>query len=258
MLQELFGSKSVERILLFLLVNERCYATQIHKVLEAPLTPLQKALERLEKGGIVKSLYEGKTRLYELNASYPLINELETLLKRAYGSLCPQEKKKYYYVKDQSEKGDQKVLLAFWDLLKKVSSLHFVAKSHSKNGKGWKGSGRGDVEVSYDGDATLIFTESGVRTNEEEKGIEFTNTFRWTLHRLDGLIGLEHLRYGKMRPVFMFHLRAAGRNCLESVYSHECQQDSYFGAVHLKQGEIRLTWRIIGPHKNEELEYIYT
>jgi hypothetical protein len=38
MMEKLMGSKSVARILLFLLVNERCYGTQIQTLLQVPLT----------------------------------------------------------------------------------------------------------------------------------------------------------------------------------------------------------------------------
>lgn len=51
MLAALFGNQTIEKVLLFLLVNERSYATQIHAALGTPLTPVQHALLRLEKGG---------------------------------------------------------------------------------------------------------------------------------------------------------------------------------------------------------------
>src|SRR5438445_5858663 len=91
----LFGNRNVERILLFLFVNEKGYAGQIQTLLGVPLTPLQKALQRLEKEGIITSHCKGKIRMYELSHSYPLSLELEMLLKKAYTLLSPQEKKRY-------------------------------------------------------------------------------------------------------------------------------------------------------------------
>jgi hypothetical protein len=78
------GNKNVQKILLFLFVNGKCYGTQLHHLLKSSLTPIQKALLRLEKGGIILSNYEGKTRLYQFNPAYPLLTELEQLLKKAY------------------------------------------------------------------------------------------------------------------------------------------------------------------------------
>lgn len=260
MLAELLGSKSAERILLFLLVNERCFATQLHRLFAVPLTPLQKGLERLERAGVVASHLEGKRRLYRFDPTYPLLEELESLLKRAYSTLSPHEKKEYYYVPHSSLKGgksEKELLLAVWDRLKEVEHVTFEAKSHSKKGQGWKGRGKGDVVVTDDGDATLIFHEEGVRVVEGEQEFNFSNVFRWQLHRIDGLLSLEHLRFGPQHPVFMFHLQVTGKNSLESVHSHLCKEDTYFGALHLETTSLRLTWRIIGPKKNEELEYRY-
>src|SRR5437868_15389637 len=97
MLEVLCGNKNVQRILIFLFVNGKCYGTQLHRSLETPLTPLQNALNRLEKGGLIISYYEGKTRLYQFNPAYPLIGELEYMLKKAY-TLLPANKKKEYYL----------------------------------------------------------------------------------------------------------------------------------------------------------------
>ena len=65
-----------------------------------PLTPHQKALLRLEKGGVIISFCEGKTRLYRFNPAFPLFHELELLLKKAYHLLPAQEKKGYYVAKE--------------------------------------------------------------------------------------------------------------------------------------------------------------
>src|SRR5688572_16024855 len=97
MLEELFGNKNIEKILIFLFVNGKCYGTQLHRCLQTALTPIQKALNRLEKGGIISSYYEGKTRLYRFNPTYPFIHELEQLLKKAF-TLLPANTKKSYYV----------------------------------------------------------------------------------------------------------------------------------------------------------------
>ena len=73
MLEALCGNNSIQKVLMFLFVNGKCYGTQLHKTLKTPLTPIQKALERLEKGGILMSYYEGKTRVYQFDPAYPLL-----------------------------------------------------------------------------------------------------------------------------------------------------------------------------------------
>ena len=93
MLNGLCGNKSVQKILIFLFVNGKCYGAQLQRLFKTPLTPIQKALLRLEKGGIIMSYFEGKTRLHQFNPAYPLLGELEQLLKKTYTLLPPPRKK---------------------------------------------------------------------------------------------------------------------------------------------------------------------
>lgn len=264
MLEALFGNKNIEKILLFLFVNGRCYGTQLHRSLKAPLTPLQKALNRLEKGGLVTSYYEGKTRLYQFNPAYPLVDELEQLLKKAYTLLPAQQKKDFYAIKENltqpSIHPDNKfhVLMTFWEKLKNVTRLTFHAKTKSKEEKGWNGKGCGEVIVTKEEPHSLIFHEKG--TWQDKQGIEvcFSNVFRWTLDRQVCVISLEHLRRGPDHPVFLIHLAPSGKNILSSVDSHLCEGDAYFGQVSFDRYGLRLNWRVIGPKKNEEIDYHYS
>lgn len=254
LLKGLFGNKSVERILLFLLVNEKVYASQVHRLLNTPLTPIQKALERLEQGGILRSLMEGKTRFFEFNPSYPLRDELENLLKKAYALLPPHDKRQYFYIRHAPEKrrSNQTLILEAWKLLRKVSRVDFQFKSRQS-----EGFGEGKVEREDDEDRVLIFHEKGSWSSPDGRAFVFRNVFRWTLARVDEMLTLEHLRFGKENPVFLYHLVPTGPYVLESLHAHLCGQDTYFGRLRLEGEALRLTWRIIGPKKNEEVQYVY-
>ncbi len=264
MLEALFGNKNVQKILVFLFVNSKCYGTQLHRFLKTPLTPLQKALSRLEKGGIIQSYYEGKTRLYQFNPAYPLLNELEQLLRKTYTLLPAHEKKDYYVskedriIKEKSIESMSKVLFSFWQKLSEMKQLTFHAKSKSKEKLGWNGKGKGEVIVSKEGDHILIFTEKGTWKGIQDEEISFSNVFRWTLDRFAGVISLEHLRRGYSHPVFLFHLAPVNKHSLSSVDSHLCEGDTYFGKIHFDRYTICLNWRVIGPKKNEELDYFYS
>ena len=262
MLEVLCGNKNVQKILIFLFVNGKCYGTQMHRLLKVPLTPLQKALLRLEKGGLIMSYYEGKTRLYQFNPNYPLLAELEQMLKKAFTLLPSQEKKQYYVSKDSSINGTHTVIAA-WEKLSTLTKLTFHAKSRSNEERGSNGKGSGEVVVKRESPNVLIFTEKGSWQGIEGKEVSFTNIFRWTLDRFagdgnKGIISLEHLRRGVDHPVFLFHLAPSGNNYLSSVDSHLCQGDTYFGKIHFDVHSLRLNWRIIGPKKNEEIDYYYS
>ena len=263
MLEVLCGNKNVQRILIFLFVNGKCYGTQLHRTLHVPLKPIQKALDRLEKGGLITSYYEGKTRLYQFNPAYPLMSELEQLLKKAYTLLPANIKKDYYVAKEDSSKGvgsqgnKISILLAFWERLPLVTQLTFHAKSKSKEEQGWNGRGKGEVMVTREGGHRLIFNEKGTWQNIQGGEVSFSNVFRWTLDRYAGIISLEHLRRGVDHPVFLFHLAPTGKHSLSSVDSHLCEGDTYFGQIHFDPNSLRLNWRVIGPKKNEEIDYYY-
>lgn len=262
MLEVLCGNKNVQKILLFLFVNGKCYGAQLSRLLKTPLTPIQKALLRLEKGGLIMSYFEGKTRLYQFHPSYPLLPELEQLLKKTYTLLPAHEKKDYYVPKEDHRSAAQEskihILLSFWEKLGHVTQLTFHAKSKSKEERGWNGKGKGDVAVTKEGSNVLVFTEKGTWMSKDGEEIGFSNIFRWTFDRQAQMISLEHLRRGPDRPVFLFHLVASGNHSLLSVDSHLCEGDTYFGQIHFDQYSLRLNWRVIGPKKNEEIDYHYS
>ena len=96
MLERLFGSVAVERILFFLLVNEKGHPSEIARNIEQALSPVQRAFDRLEQAGIVVSFVEGRNRLYQFNPRYPFLKELERFLQSAYNALPSELREKYY------------------------------------------------------------------------------------------------------------------------------------------------------------------
>ncbi len=255
MLDGLCGNKNVQKILIFLFVNGKCYGTQLQRLLGGSLTPLQKALVRLEKGGLITSYYEGKTRLYQFDPGYPLLGELEQLLKKAY-TLLPSHKKKYYYTVQEATAltppNNHQILLEFWEKLLTTSQLIVHAQSKAK--EGWQRKGRGEVTVKKEGSHILLFEEKG--TWQED--VAFSNVIRWTLDRSAGVISLEHLRHGHSNPVLLLHLTISGPQALSSVNAYLCGEDTYFGHIRFDRQNIRLNWRVIGPSKNEEIDYYYS
>lgn len=256
MLEGLCGNKNIQKVLLFLFVNDKCYGAQLQRLLSTPLTSLQNAFGRLERGRIVISYTEGKTKLYRLNPAYPLLTELEQLLKKTYTLLPAQEKKVYSLVQQDhlSKRTQEPLILSFWERLKTVKQFSREAKSRSESG--WNGKGRGSITVTKSSDTTLIFQERG-SWQLKEQNIDFTNTFRWTLDRSSGMVSLEHLRLGPDQPVFLFHLIPTTDNMLISVDSHLYEEDVYLAQVPWDVYSIRLNWRVIGPKKNEQMECCY-
>lgn len=264
MLDVICGSKNMTRILIFLFVNGKCYGKQLQRSLNTSLTPIQKTLLRLEKGGVIMSHYEGKTHVYQFNPAYPLLEELELLLKKAYTLLSPLEKKLYCVVKQdrrmQSEKGKEskQTLMIFRNKLAQIKELNFYATTKSEEESGWKGKGKGEVVVAQESGSVIIFNEKGNWKGENNREHDFTNVFRWTIDEEAGMISLEHLRRGINHPVFLFHLAPSGSHTMTSIDAHLCGGDAYFGQIFCDDHGLRLNWRVIGPKKNEELDYYYS
>lgn len=96
MLEYLFGNPVIEKILFYLVVNQKCYPSQLKKVFQTPLYSFQRALGRLERGGVIVSHKEGKTLIYQFNPRYPFLNELEYFLEKAYKFFPADIRQKYY------------------------------------------------------------------------------------------------------------------------------------------------------------------
>lgn len=265
MLTSLLNSVSAQKILLFLFVNQTAYPCQIQHCLDTPLTPLQRACARLEEAGIINSFYQGKTRIYGFNTTYPLYQELQQLLKKGYTLLPPQEKKFYHCITPSSKtakahiarkKETKDQLLELWQRLKGVHLLTFSA-THLGQEELPSRSAKAEVLVESQEDNTLIFREKGHWFLEGQEELAFSNVFRWRLDLSSCLISLEHLRYGNQNPIFLFHLRRVKPNHLQACDPHLCADDCYAGHLLWNRHTIDLHVRSIGPSKNTYLEYCY-
>jgi len=84
------GSINKERVLFFINARGEGYARDIARFFATGLTPVQRQLDVLERGGILASRLAGRTRLYTFDPRYPLLAELKALLAKAF-SFYPRE-----------------------------------------------------------------------------------------------------------------------------------------------------------------------
>ncbi len=260
MLEHLVGSRHAAEVLSFILVNRRGYPTQIACCLNLPLTPLQKACQRLEKCGILQSFHQGRTKVYQFDAGYPLMGELEKLLQRNFSLLSPEKKEKYpftgsdiFATRSKCSQNPNAIIYSFWLKLKEVRSVI----SQVQGGISGIRRGHGEINTRHTHNA-LIFLERGAWQTSSGTSIAYRNKLRWGFHPVSALISLEHLRMGDHHPVFMFYLYPKNDHQLQSVSSHLCGEDTYFGQLNLEKSHLRFTWQAIGPQKNENYEYLYS
>lgn len=102
MLEALFGNRTVERVLFYLHLRGEGYATGMARQWGCALSPVQKALDRLERGGIVAARRVGRTRLYTFEPRHPFLPELKALLERACAALPDEIRRREYEPRDRS------------------------------------------------------------------------------------------------------------------------------------------------------------
>jgi DNA-binding transcriptional ArsR family regulator len=95
MLESLFGNRTVERVLFFLLAHHEAYAREIAVAFRLPVGQIQQQLSRLERGGVLGSRTVGRTRLFRIDPNYALVHELTALLQRAIQFIPERERGPY-------------------------------------------------------------------------------------------------------------------------------------------------------------------
>ncbi len=146
--------------------------------------------------------------------------------------------------------------IALWSSLKNTSEVCFTAKS-SNGETGWNGSGTGTVVVAVIDDKTMTFSEAGKWTTHAGAELRFSNRYRWRLNEEQNSIQLAHLRYGADNPVQLIALVATGKRQWHTVTPHICNEDSYTLELTHTDKKVRMIWKVVGPNKNECIEYHY-
>jgi len=77
-----FGSGTRTRVLLVLSLLGESYARELARVLRAPLSAVQKALQSLELDGLVAGRSVGRTRVFQLDPRYFARDALKQFLLR--------------------------------------------------------------------------------------------------------------------------------------------------------------------------------
>lgn len=82
-----FGSWTRTRVLVALSLTEASYARELSRLLRAPLSGVQKALQSLEADGLIAGRSVGRTRVFQLDPRYFARDVLKQFLRR----LCEPE-----------------------------------------------------------------------------------------------------------------------------------------------------------------------
>jgi DNA-binding IclR family transcriptional regulator len=92
----IFGTDTTEKVLLYIACYGEGYANGIAETFKIPVSMIQRQLLRLESQGLLVSQLKGKTRMFLWNPRYPLLEEVQQLLRQALRLLPASEREAYY------------------------------------------------------------------------------------------------------------------------------------------------------------------
>lgn len=142
-----------------------------------------------------------------------------------------------------------------WRRLEAVKALSYTACSGASGKSGWTGEAKGAVSVQRPALDCILFVEAGAWEGPDGKGMNFSNTYRWT--RCGAGIRLAHLRFGADRPVDLVDLIPATETHMRAEMPHVCAADRYDASLELGE-ELILRWCITGPRKQDTIECRYS
>ena len=140
-------------------------------------------------------------------------------------------------------------LVRAWKILSKIQ---YAVVSHVENmppHRMKRGVLRVQRKMSMD-EHILHITERGTWIDSNTGNIEFFDRYRWTLNRQQGVIRLEHLRYGVENPVFLCNFFPISSGYFRSETPHICRLDVYSALFTFNQSSLFLKWSIKGKNKN--------
>ncbi|MES2800952.1 MAG: winged helix-turn-helix domain-containing protein [Bdellovibrionota bacterium] len=96
MLEELFGSKTTEKGLLYIAAMGETYALQLANTFKISKTQVTRTLNKLEQADILIGQEKGRTRVYSFNKSWFLYKELNALLQKALSNMPLDQQEKIF------------------------------------------------------------------------------------------------------------------------------------------------------------------
>lgn len=95
-LSALFGNRSAELILLYLVVYREGATSTMASTFKMNKNRIYAQLKRLEAAGVIVGRTQGNQRLFGINPRLPVREELETLLRKALKFVPPEERELYF------------------------------------------------------------------------------------------------------------------------------------------------------------------
>ncbi|MFC7339314.1 ArsR family transcriptional regulator [Haloferula chungangensis] len=109
-LQDLFGGKAAEAVLLALFHHGEAYGRSIARDFAVSLDSVQRQLDRFERSGTLVCKRQGRTLVYTWNSKSRLASRLRDLTGVVYDGLDPQTKEQLFAERRQPRAKDKPVI----------------------------------------------------------------------------------------------------------------------------------------------------
>lgn len=109
-LQDLFGGKAAEAVLLALFHQGEIYGRAVARDFGIALDGVQRQLERFERSGVLVCRRQGRTLVYQWNPKSRLSTRLRDLVGVVYDGLGLEEKQEMFKARHQPRAKDKPVI----------------------------------------------------------------------------------------------------------------------------------------------------
>ena len=96
MLNELFGSETTTKSLIYLAAMGEGYSLEISSTFKISNTQVIRTLTKLEEADILVGQVKGRTRVYSFNTQWLLYKELKALLDKVIRNMPIEDQEKYF------------------------------------------------------------------------------------------------------------------------------------------------------------------
>ncbi|MED7820251.1 MULTISPECIES: DUF6314 family protein [unclassified Francisella] len=146
--------------------------------------------------------------------------------------------------------------MSLFSKLAKINYFEFESSSGEKSQTGWNGYAKGSVITKVEQDS-IYFKEQGYfKLDKASREAKIENEYIW--QKIDSnRIRLFHARFGYNNLVNLFDLVPKDKDSWHSENQHVCVDDLYSAELSILDKSIELSWKIVGPKKNELIKYMY-
>lgn len=110
LLAELFGSRTAEKVFLYLYHYNEAHARVIAKDMQMSYGQVERQLKKYESIGLLISKEVGRSRVYSFNRKYLLIEPVLQMIAKVYNSIPVNVRKELFKSRHKARRSDKPVI----------------------------------------------------------------------------------------------------------------------------------------------------